>query len=355
MARRQDPPRRARRRREEHADDHGGAERWLVTYADMLTLLFVLFVVLFAMSHLDETKYQELKQGLAAGFGTATSLLTGEHSILPGNNADSPGVSAMDTTIGSPVTPTNVATSKEVQAAVQQAMAQMTQRNDADAKAQVTNLIALWHKIQGELKAKGLADDVQAAIDARGLVISLVSKHIVFPANLATLTPRGTKIVDTIAPVLASLTEHIEVDGNTNQVKVHPLYYPTDWDLAAARAIRVTRRLNEHDGIPNNRMSIKSWGHTKPLVPVGQPGWQELNKRVDIIILSDAPADTRAAYQQAYSELTGGKNPNDIGDTTVSGDENTGAGATTGLSPAAQSVLSSLNTDSSSNSGGNTP
>ena len=327
-------------------------ERWLVTYADMLTLLFVLFVVLFAMSKIDALKYQELKQGLQAGFGTATSLLTGEHSILEGNEANSDGVSTMDASIGTPAQPVSDATinSQQVADAVQKAMAQMVQRNDADAQSQVSNLLAVWKKIHATLRAKGYASDVRAGIDDRGLVISLTSRHVTFTSDLATLTPRGQAIIDMIAPVLKSLKTPLEIDGNTNQTG-SPKYYASGWDLAAARAITVLRRLEDVHGLPKDSLRAVSFGSTKPLIDSLSPRAQNINKRVDIVVLSQAPADTRALYKQAYTEITGKKNTGNI-DVPKSGDGDTGSGATTGLSPEAAGVLSSLNDSSSSNTGG---
>ena len=70
-----------RRRKHEEHEEHENHERWLVTYADMVTLLMVLFIVMFAMSQVDERKYAQLKEGLAAGFGESDSILTGSESI----------------------------------------------------------------------------------------------------------------------------------------------------------------------------------------------------------------------------------------------------------------------------------
>ena len=95
----------------------------------------------------------------------------------------------------------------------------------------------------------------------------------------------------------------VEIDGHTNQVKVKPKYYPTDWELSAARAVTVLRRLNEVDHIPANRLSETGFGHTKPLEDPSIPGSQKINKRVDIVVLSQAPAETRALYQQVQQDL----------------------------------------------------
>ncbi len=178
-----------------------------------------------------------------------------------------------------------------------------TGRANAAAQAEVDHLTEVWAHIKSALSKKGLSDDVQAQIDERGLVVSLVSRHVVFEPNLATLTARGRTILATVAPILAGLTEPIEIDGHTNQVKVKPKYFPTDWELSTARAITALRFLNEQHHVPTGRLSATGFGHTKPLIDPKIDGSQNLNKRVDVIVLSQAPAETRARFNLVQNSL----------------------------------------------------
>jgi chemotaxis protein MotB len=295
-----------RQRAEEHDGEEGGsAERWLVTYADMLTLLMVLFIVMFAMSNVDSKKFNELKEGLAQGFGRSSQILSGSSPMLDDQGPTSSGSQVMDNSL---ITNMPATQAQAVKNAISRAQQQANERAYADAQSQVKNLLALWHKMQKALARKGMADDVQASIDERGLVVSLVSRHVVFRANLATLTPRGQRIVDTIAPVLAAITEPVEIDGHTNQVKVKPKYYPSDWELSTARADTVLRRLNDVGHIPDKRLRETGFGHTKPLVNPKEHGSQQINKRVDIVVLSQAPAETRALYTQVQHDLQQSQN-----------------------------------------------
>ena len=301
-------PVRRRRRQEEDEEHGGGSDRWLVTYADMVTLLMVLFIILFSMSSVDSKKYAQLKDGLAQGFGRSLDILSGSSAMLDDQGPTSQGEEMMDDSVATNAMSGQSATQsqaiqKAVSQAVQKAQQQADQRVYSEAAAQVKSLDVLWRKMHDALARKGLQNDVQATVDERGLVVSLISRNVVFQANVATLTPRGQAIVDTIAPVLATVKEPIEVDGHTNQVKVKPKYYPTDWELSAARAVNVLRRLNEIDHIADDRLSATGFGHTKPLVNPKVKGSQKVNKRVDIVVLSKAPAETRALYQQAYRDL----------------------------------------------------
>jgi len=288
----------SRRKRQAEPEEHENHERWLISYADMVTLLMVLFIVMFAMSQVDQKKFNALKSGLAAGFGQSTSLHDGSASIL-----DQPGTAA-----AAPIAPNKFAveieetrtsaTSKAI-AAHEDFKRKMTRD---DAQEEVDRLSGILGRLQAALAKNNLEDDVQAVIDSRGLVLSLVSRHVVFQPNLASLSPRGQLLVDTLAPVLRDIPDQLQIDGHTNQVKVKPKYYPTDWELSAARAITVLRRLNEVNQVPTERLVASAFGHTKPLIEVSRPNSQALNKRVDIVVLSALPSETRALVASVAKE-----------------------------------------------------
>ncbi|MFN8195709.1 MAG: flagellar motor protein MotB [Nocardioidaceae bacterium] len=290
----------SRRKRHEEHEEHVNHERWLVTYADMITLLMVLFIVMFAMSQVDEKKFNALKEGLAAGFGTTDAIMTGSKSIQ-----EQPGLAAV-----APVALDKQYADKAQQVAIEQAAADavqkheslQTQANYERASQEVDRLQGVQGKLLEALKKHGLADDVVTSIDERGLSISLVSRHVTFEANVATLTVRGAQVVDTLAPVLKEIDDPLQIDGHTNQVPVKPKYFATDWDLSSARAITVLRRLNEVDGIPASRMHAAAYGHEKPLVDPSEPGSQEINKRVDIIIQSALPPESQALLGQVVKD-----------------------------------------------------
>ncbi|MBA2955771.1 OmpA family protein [Nocardioides sp. MAH-18] len=274
-----------RRRRHEEHEEHQNHERWLVTYADMLTLLMVLFIVMFAMSQVDNEKYQALKTGLASGFGATPSITEGSDSILDKQNG------AISPDMASEVARVTFDAKQDVTRAL--TGASEAEQDLAAAERVYSKLERIRRQVEAALARKGLGDDVRTAIDDRGLVVSLVSKHVVFKPDVANLSPRGQRVVDTLAPVLRDIHEQLRVDGHTNQVKVHPRYFATDWDLSAARAVTVLRRLNEVNGVPARRLSVTAFGHEKPLIDPSIPGSQDVNKRVDIVILPDADSKTQ--------------------------------------------------------------
>ena len=272
----------ARRRRVEEPEEHENHERWLVTYADMVTLLMVLFIVMFSMSVVDERKFNALKAGLAAGFGDSTSVMTGSESIL-----EQPGVSG--------VAPVRAETFPGASSTVQRAQQALEsqEQEHADARAELARLEELGEKLTGALRREGLAGDVTRSIDDRGLVLSLTSRHVVFEPDRAELSVRGRRVLDAVAPVLRETTEDLRIDGHTNQVPVKPRFFATDWDLSSARAVTVLRHLQEVGRVPGERLSAAAFGHEDPLVDPAEPGSQRVNKRVDIVVLSELPAASR--------------------------------------------------------------
>ncbi|MBA3783839.1 MAG: flagellar motor protein MotB [Nocardioides sp.] len=281
-------------------EEHENHERWLVTYADMVTLLMVLFIVMFAMSSVDQRKFHELKSGLSAGFGQPSAMLDGGTSLL-----EEPGSAVADSIVPQAQTAEMAPeTRDEVSLAVADNARLEQQRKVAEAKSEVNRLEEVLERLYKALRAHGLEDDVKATIDDRGLVVSLVSRHVVFAPNVADLTARGQLVIDTLAPVLKDLPDKLQIDGHTNQVKVKPALYPTDWELSAARAVTVLRRLGEKWRIPGARMTASAFGHERPLIDPSKPGSQAVNKRVDIVILTALPAETRELISEVVDSDT---------------------------------------------------
>jgi len=279
-----------RRSRAEEHEEHVNHERWLVTYADMITLLMVLFIVMFAISQVDERKFEALKSGLSAGFGQENVVLVG-------------ATGTMTTSGSAPVLSDEQA---RVEASVQEAVTRAAQlrngRVHADAEAEASRLNAIRRAIERAVERQGLERDVSIDIDERGLVVSLVSRHIIFRNDLATLTERGRAVVDAMAPVLSRLPDELEIAGHTNQVPVQPKYYASDWDLASARAVTVLRRLTERHGVAMDRVRATSYGNTMPLINPARPTSQRMNKRVDIVVLTQLTGEARDLLADAAEQ-----------------------------------------------------
>ncbi|KQW42566.1 hypothetical protein ASC77_23110 [Nocardioides sp. Root1257] len=318
-----------RRKKHEEHEEHENHERWLVTYADMLTLLMVLFIVMFAMSSVDQKKYNALKNGLAEGFGADSSFMKGSDSILEGHLEEASNPELEGTQIFQSLSPAGQAM---VTQALKEERRKSKQASYDAAATEASRLKEAEQKLKAALKKRGLADDVSTTIDERGLVVSLVSRHVVFQPNIAQLSPRGQEVVDTLAPVLHDLGNDLRIDGHTNQAAGPPKYYATDWDLSAARALSVLRRLNEVAGIPGARLSLAAFGHEKPLISPVLPGSQDINKRVDIVVLPNVGQDAQqllkeAARAKAGATVTAASNKTSTDTSTSTSDETDAASA----------------------------
>jgi chemotaxis protein MotB len=278
-----------RRRGKKHEEEeHENHERWMVSYADMLTLLFVLFVVLFAMSQVDKEKFAALAQGLSASLGgpiTAQPGATPEGSVLDGL----PG--AID--IASAIAPDQTVQQAEVDAAAAQAALAEAQQVAAEAQAEYQGLSEVQERIEAALAAAGHAGAARFEIDERGLVVHIVADQVLFDAEQAVLRPEGRQILDAIAPTLRDVPNDLGVEGHANHLPVTPGGpWPSNWELSAYRATTVVRYLTG-DGVPGARMVANGYSDTRPLVPPSDPNSITVNRRVDVVVLSDASAEAK--------------------------------------------------------------
>jgi chemotaxis protein MotB len=296
--------RRCRRRHEE--EEHENHERWLVSYADMLTLLFCLFVVLYAMSQVDKAKFAALASGLSHSFGTPVSAndsSTGSQaSVLTGLP------NAVDIAAGVGETTNSQGLSKQqVDAAAAQAALQRAQNVEAEARKAYDQLAAARAQIDQALVRSGYKGAATYQIDQRGLVVHVVADNVLFDSAQATLRPQGAKLLDAVAPTIQGLPNQVRVEGHANIEPVAPRGpWPSNWELSAYRATTVLRHLTG-DGVPEPRLSAAGYGSTQPLVPYTDPQAMNLNRRVDIVVLSTASpeANDQLAGMDAGSSQKG--------------------------------------------------
>ena len=283
-------PHPGRRRPKKHEEEeHENHERWLVSYADMVTLLMCLFIVLFAMSQIDKAKFAQLASGLSESFGAPISALPGttpEGSVLDGL----PG--AVD--IASALPPEETVDQAEVDKAAAKAALERSQRVAAEAAKAYEDMTVAEKKIDAALTAAGFADAARYEIDERGLVVHIVADQVLFDAEQAVLRPEGRAILDAVAPTLTGLPNVLRVEGHANHLPVTPGGpWPSNWELSSYRASTVLRYL-AGDGVPEPRMSATGYSSTRPLVPITDPTAITVNRRVDIVVLSTASAEANA-------------------------------------------------------------
>jgi chemotaxis protein MotB len=280
-----------RKQKRHEEEEHENHERWLVSYADMMTLLMCLFIVLFAMSQVDSKKFAALASGLAESFGTPIAALTDS-----GASSDAGILDALPAPVNveNAAPASQVPAQSQVDAAAAEAAAQHAARVQVEAKSAYDELAAIRDQIDAALTAAGYAGAAQYQIDERGLVVHVVSDGVLYDAESAALRPDGVRVLNAVAPTLVPLPNKVRIEGHTNSVPVStggP--YPSNWELSTDRATTVVRYLIGR-GVAATRMSATGYADTQPLVPDTDPAALSVNRRVDIVVLSTASAEANA-------------------------------------------------------------
>jgi len=257
-----------------HEEEHENHERWLITYADMITLLMVLFVVLFSIGQVDLAKFQALKHSLSNSLGGPAKpnpVVTGGAGVLTAGSQISGAVPSGTGSLGSPV-PSD------------QALIALVRQKAAAEQATLTQA---EKQIEQALTNKGLQDAVTFRQEVRGLVVTVVSDNVLYPVGSAVLQPEGRAVLDALAPALAHLPNDISVEGHTdNQPIVGGGEYPTNWELSTARATAVVRYLIDAHGLVPSRLAAAGYADTRPIVPNTSASNEGLNRRVEIVVLN---------------------------------------------------------------------
>jgi chemotaxis protein MotB len=283
------------RAKKSHDEAEHPDERWMASYMDMITVLMCMFLVLFAMSTVDQEKYIQLKQSLATGFGevdsqkidTASGTVVTKDQVEDGSGYSTDKSQADHSTASSGTKDTNVDPASTVVPTT------ATKQDLAEAKRELDDLTKLERAIQRNLAKAGQTENVQFTVDARGLIVRLIGSETYFGTNSADLSDQARSILDAIAPVLKTSDHDVSVEGHADQ-RNSTAPYATNWELSAARATGVLRDLVERGGMPGDHVQSVGFGSSRPLAKGGTDRDLALNRRVDIVVLSNADQDVSA-------------------------------------------------------------
>ncbi len=285
-------PAKRRRKRPVMDEAHASEERWAISYMDMVTVMMCLFIVLFAISQVDQQKFEQLSRSLGAALGCGAS----EMQILDGNNAILDGQDGTQ--------------EQEMSISPDSVMGDLQKQGEDEAtqvaRKEVQNMQDLKALIQGDLEAKGLADEVSFRYTERGLVIGLVTENVFFEPSKAALSDTTMHVLDTMAPRLRDLPNEVSVEGHANVLPPNSTY-ETNWELSTDRATKVTRHLVEQGGLPGSRVIATGFGDTRPLVDGTDEASLAMNRRVDIVIVTTATGEARDRLGQMVTQLQAGE------------------------------------------------
>jgi chemotaxis protein MotB len=222
-------------------------ERWLITYADMITVLLIFFIVMYALSKVDVDKFKVLTQSMSAAFGASGSIM------------ENPGPSIVPD-----VAPDEIQRQLEEQVRLEEIRA----------------------KLETFVEETGLEGRITVTTEERGIVISF-QDEVLFALGSAELMPEAREIIHNVAKVLSSSKNYIRIEGHTDDLPIRTSRYPSNWELSAARATGVVQELIKIPGFPPHRLSAVAYGEYRPRVPNTSEESRQQNRRVDLVILRD--------------------------------------------------------------------
>src|SRR5437870_990428 len=254
-------------RKKKHPE-HVNHERWLVSYADFITLLFAFFVVMFAASNSDQKKAGQVAQAVQVAF-KEMAVFAPSGKVVPlydngGLPTDTKSVIGNDHAGFDAAQLVNSAKSGEGRKG----------STISEVKAQLEGL--LKHEIANH--------NVRLAQDSRGLTVSLAEAGF-FDAGSAVMQPKALAIVDRIAGTLRPLGYNVRVEGHTDNTPIHTAQFPSNWELSTNRATFLLEYLITNGNIPPQRLSAVGYGEYRPIASNSAAEGRAANRRVDLVVL----------------------------------------------------------------------
>ena len=266
--------------RKKRPPEHANHERWLVSYADFVTLLFAFFTTMYAISTVDTQKYGRMVLSMRASFN-GTVFPTGSEtlSLSSGKDASTPLSRDLYEQVDSP----KDKVLKEY--AVQSIKGLKTNYvSDALPKGGAVTLARLKQDVDALLKSRALTTKVRTRMDPRGLAISLGEGC--FDSGSDQIKAEGRDLLDALAPQLLGRNSQVRIEGHTDPVPIQTLRFPSNWELSTARATAITRYLVEVYSFTPAQLSAAGYAEYRPVAPNDTPDGRARNRRVDIVVLS---------------------------------------------------------------------
>jgi chemotaxis protein MotB len=262
-----------RRRAAHHEAEHENEERWLLTYADMITLLMVLFIVLFAISSVNTAKLEALSESLSEAI--SGKIVTGGASIQQTGATESTEPAAPEPPIPSIAPTIKIESSKDDNASGSQSAAEREQEE----------FVKLKQQIDAYAREHGLEKSLQTSIARRGLVIRLLTDRVLFASGQAQLAPASNGLLTALARLLVTEVRHpIVVEGHTDSSPIASSRFPTNWELSTARATQVVRFFIRNHVAPR-RLLASGVAAQRPLASNSNETGRSRNRRVEIVLI----------------------------------------------------------------------
>jgi chemotaxis protein MotB len=233
-------------------------ERWLVSYADFITLLFAVFVTLYAMSQTDKKKVEEVMASMRESFGYSTTSPASKPAVIPAG------------------TISIIPSMHKVTMVPRRGRSKGTEQDFKTTKS----------AIEAYLMKVGAQNKVSVSITQRGLVVSLKEAGF-FDSGSATLKESSYALLNDVVSSLNSYSNGIRVEGHTDNVPISSHNFPSNWELSTSRATNVVQYLTKQDDFDPTKISAAGYGEYRPISDNSSEDGRSKNRRVDIVLLSE--------------------------------------------------------------------
>lgn len=247
-----------KKKHEDHVD-----ESWLIPYADILTLLLALFIVLFAASEVNSQKFQEISQSFNKELQGGTGILENQAPV------ETPDTTSKLADLGEdePGDDEGPKTAEEI--ALEQDFKELGEVRE---------------KIEAYIKEKGLSTRLETELTGKGLLLT-IKEGVLYPSGSAEITENAEKMAAEIAELLITdLPRNIYIEGHTDNVPVQTDDYPSNWELSSERAINFMKILLENDKLDPRTFSATGYGEYRPITSNDTPEGRAENRRVEVLI-----------------------------------------------------------------------
>ena len=245
-------------------EKHVNHERWLVSYADFITLLFAVFVVLYAMGQSDKKKVEEVMQSIQSSFGMSTAGTAPKINVI-----SSKSINIMPT----------------LKPELSIVPAGRTGRGQGKTRAEEKDFRQIKASIEAYLVKQGAQNKVALTITRRGLIVSLKEAGF-FDSGQAQIKPEAHELINTISEVMTQYNNPLRVEGHTDNVPINSSQFPSNWELSTARATNGLKYLIKHFDVDPDKISATGYAEFRPIADNTSPDGRGKNRRVDLVMLS---------------------------------------------------------------------
>lgn len=247
----------SRKHRPEHHEEHAD-ESWLIPYADILTLLLALFIVLFSSAQVDAKKLEQI----SASFVSAFSV--GGAGILPDNRSNAAVVAGP---AAPPVDPGNPSDKERL------------------FMRETVQLLEVKKALDAYIQQNNLSGDLNTMLTGDGLMLRIRDSAL-FPSGSAELLPDARRLAGEVAKLLLAVPQKVTISGHTDTVPINVAEFPSNWELSSKRALNFMRYLmDQQPKLDPTRFNATGYGEYRPAAPNTSPEGQSKNRRVEVLIL----------------------------------------------------------------------